>query len=141
MYHLPFTLSTGFMIFLFLRSDSTRICCRIPIQSANHSDEPLKANIMSAKASSPLPQMNCNPTAYPGGTSLKPLKIDLIWVLTEHTIKDLLASLTILYCVGRDLMAAPFSSANFGSGCLKMMYFLLSGATLFLPANLGIRLF
>ena len=86
-------------------------------------------------------RLNWNPTAYPGGTSLKPLKIDLIWVLTEHTIKDLLASLTILYCVGRDLMAAPFSSANFGSGCLKMMYFLLSGATLFLPANLGIRLF
>ena len=158
------------MIFLFLRSGSTRICCRIPIQSANHSDEPLKANIMSAKASimfwvsSPLPQMNWNPTAYPGGTSLKPLKIDLIWVLTEHTIKDLLASLTILYCVGRDLMAAPFSSANFGSGCLKIIFFyfpglccfcpriwesgclkmicfLLSGTTLFLPVNLGIRLF
>ena len=147
MYHLPFTLSTGFMIFLFLRSGSTRICCRIPIQSAKHSDEPLKANIMSAKASimfwvsSPLPQMNWNPTAYPGGTSLKPLKIDLIWVLTEHTIKDLLASLTILYCVGRDLMAAPFSSANFGSGCLKMICFLLSGTVLFLPANLGIWLF
>ena len=57
-------------------------------------------------------RLNWNPTAYPGGTSLKPLKIDLIWVLTEHTIKDLLASLTILYYVGRDLMAAPFSSAN-----------------------------
>ena len=108
--------------------------------------------------------MNWNPTAYPGGTSLKPIKIDLIWVLTEHTIKDLLASLTILYCVGRDLMAAPFSSANFGSGCLKIIFFyfpglccfcpriwesgclkmicfLLSGTTLFLPVNLGIRLF
>ena len=96
--------------------------------------------------------MNWNPTAYPGGTSLKPLKIDLIWMLTEHTIKDLFASLTILYCVGRDLMAAPFSSANFGSGCLKMicfcpriwglgcfkmMYFLLSGAAP-LPLNLQV---
>ena len=102
--------------------------------------------------------MNWNPTAYPGGTSLKPLKIDLIWVLTEHTIKDLLASLTILYCVGRDLMAAPFSSANIGIGlfgddiffyftglrcfclrflglcCFEMMYFLLSGGST-LPLN------
>ena len=32
-------------------------------------------------------------------------------------------------------MAAPFSSANFGSGCLKMMYFLLSGGST-LPLNL-----
>ena len=63
--------------------------------------------------------MNWKPTAYPGGTSLKPLKIDLIWVLTEHTIKDLLASLTILYCVGRDLMAAPFSSANIMIGLFE----------------------
>ena len=102
--------------------------------------------------------MNWNPTAYPGGTSLKPLKIDLIWVLTEHTIKDLLASLTILYCVGRDLMAAPFSSTNIGIGlfeddiffyftglrcfylrflglcCFEMMYFLLSGSST-LPLN------
>ena len=102
--------------------------------------------------------MNWKPTAYPGGTSLKPLKIDLIWVLTEHTIKDLLASLTILYCVGRDLMAAPFSSANIGIGlfgddiffyftglrcfclrflglcCFEMMYFLLSGGST-LPLN------
>ena len=75
--------------------------------------------------------MNWNPTAYPGGTSLKPLKIDSIWVLTEHTIKDLLASLTILYCVGRDLMAAPFSSANFGSGCLKMLCFYFPGLRCF----------
>ena len=74
--------------------------------------------------------MNWNPTAYPGGTSLKPIKIDLIWVLTEHTIKDLLASLTILYCVGRDLMAAPFSSANFGSGCLKIIFFYFPGLLL-----------
>ena len=102
--------------------------------------------------------MNWNPTAYPGGASLKPLKIDLIWVLTEHTIKDLLASLTILYCVGRDLMAAPFSSTNIGIGlfeddiffyftglrcfylrflglcCFEMMYFLLSGGST-LPLN------
>ena len=77
--------------------------------------------------------MNWNPTAYPGGTSLKPLKIDLIWMLTEHTIKDLLASLTILYCVGRDLMAAPFSSANFGSGCLKIIFFYFPGLCCFCP--------
>ena len=63
--------------------------------------------------------MNWNPTAYPGGTSLKPIIIDLIWVLTGHTMKDLLASLTILYCVGRDLMAAPFSSANIGIGLFE----------------------
>ena len=59
-------------------------------------------------------RLNWNPTAYPGGTSVKPIIIDLIWAFTGHTIKDLLASLTILYCVGRDLMAAPFSSANIG---------------------------
>ena len=63
--------------------------------------------------------MNWNPTAYPGGTSLKPIIIDLIWALTGHTIKDLLAFLTILYCVGRDLMAAPFSSANIGIGLFE----------------------
>ena len=64
-------------------------------------------------------RLNWNPTAYPGGTSLKPIIIDLIWVLTGHTMKDLLASLTILYCVGRDLMAAPFSSANIGIGLFE----------------------
>ena len=85
--------------------------------------------------------MNWNPTAYPGGTSLKPLKIDLIWVLTEHTIKDLLASLTILYCVGRDLMAAPFSSANFGSGCLKMICFYFPGLRCFCPRIWGLGCF
>ena len=67
--------------------------------------------------------MNWNPTAYPGGTSLKPIKIDLIRALTEHTIKDLFASLTILYCVGRDLMAAPFSSANIGIGLFELVFF------------------
>ena len=36
-----------------------------------------------------------------------------------YAIKDLLASLTILYCVGRDLMAAPFSSANIGIGLFE----------------------
>ena len=75
--------------------------------------------------------MNWNPTAYPGGTSLKPLKIDLIWVLTEHPIKDLLVSLTILYCVGRDLMAAPFSSANIMIGLFEDNVFSLSGAAHF----------
>ena len=64
-------------------------------------------------------RLNWNPTAYPGGTSLKPIIIDLIWALTGHTIKDLLAFLTILYCVGRDLMAAPFSSANIGIGLFE----------------------
>ena len=77
--------------------------------------------------------MNWNPTAYPGGTSLKPIIIDLIWVLTGHILKDLPFSLTILYCVGRDLMAAPFSSANFGSGCLKIIFFYFPGLCCFCP--------
>ena len=82
--------------------------------------------------------MNWNPTAYPGGTSLKPIIIDLIWALTGHTIKDLLASLTILYCVGR---LRHFRPQILGSDCFEMMHFLLSGTTLFLSANFEMRLF
>ena len=85
--------------------------------------------------------MNWNPTAYPGGTSLKPIIIDLIWALTGHTIKDLLASLTILYCVGRDLMAAAFSSANIGIELFEDDVFSTSWDYAVLSANFGIRLF
>ena len=85
--------------------------------------------------------MNWNPTAYPGGTSLKPIILDLIWALTGHTIKDLLASLTILYCVGRDLMAAPFSSANIGIELFEDDVFSTSWDYAVLSANFGIRLF
>ena len=85
--------------------------------------------------------MNWNPTAYPGGTSLKPIIIDLIWAFTGHTIKDLLASLTILYCVGRDLMAAPFSSANIGIELFEDDVFSTSWDYAVLSANFGIRLF
>ena len=85
--------------------------------------------------------MNWNPTAYQGGTSLKPIIIDLIWALTGHTIKDLLASLTILYCVGRDLMAAPFSSANIGIELFEDDVFSTSWDYAVLSANFGIRLF
>ena len=85
--------------------------------------------------------MNWNPTAYPGGTSLKPIIIDLIWALTGHTIKDLLASLTILNCVGRDLMAAPFSSANIGIELFEDDVFSTSWDYAVLSANFGIRLF
>ena len=86
-------------------------------------------------------RLNWNPTAYPGGTSLKPIIIDLIWALTGHTIKDLLASLTILYCVGRDLMAAPFSSANIGIELFEDDVFSTSWDYAVLSANFGIRLF
>ena len=85
--------------------------------------------------------MNWNPTAYPGGTSLKPIIIDLIWALTGHTIKDLLAFLTILYCVGRDLMAAPFSSANIGIERFEDDVFSIFWDYAVLSANFGIRLF
>ena len=56
-------------------------------------------------------------------------------------MKDLLASLTILYCVGRDLMATPFSSANIGIERFEDDVFSIFWDYAVLSANFGIRLF
>ena len=113
------------MIFLFLRSGSTRICCRIPIQSANHSDEPLKANIMSSNE----------------------LESDSIsgWNLTQ-TSKNRLDS----GAYGTHSKGFTFSFNNTVlrgaglNGCaifVRKLWIWLFEDDMFLPVNLGIRLF
>ena len=77
--------------------------------------------------------MNCNPTAYPGGTSLKPLKIDLIWVLTEPYYKGFTCFFNNTVLRGAGL-----------NGCaifVRKLWIWLFEDDMFLPTNLGIWLF
>ena len=81
--------------------------------------------------------MNWNPTAYPGGTSLKPLKIDLIWVLTEPYYKGFTCFFNNTVLRGAGLNGCAIFVRKLWIWLFEDDMFLLSGTVLFFAHEFG----